>query len=150
MRSQIGFSWSSVAIAGIGAGVGASVSKQLNLTDALGQPTSNSLGNDLGRAAVNAGANALSQLAIRGGKINWQQVATDTILNFAQNTGQRYANANALNDAQIAKAKQTPVAGINANDDPTYSTRPKGSFTQDLLSSSQVEAAAIKDRKSVV
>ena len=90
MRSQIGFSWSSVAIAGVGAGVGASVSKQLNLTDALGQPTSNSLGNDLGRAAVNAGANALSQLAIRGGKINWQQVATDTILNFASTRLQGY------------------------------------------------------------
>ena len=44
-------------------------------------------------------------------------MATDTILNFAQNTGQRYANANALNDAQIAKAKQTPVAGVNYSQD---------------------------------
>ena len=33
--SQIGFSWSSVAVAGIGAGVGASISKQLGLIDAL-------------------------------------------------------------------------------------------------------------------
>ena len=93
--SQKGFSWSSVAISAVGATAGAYASDKLGLN--VKNP---SVGQDLGRAAVNAGANALSQLAIRGGKINWQQVATDTILNFSQNrisslvAEQRAANGN--------------------------------------------------------
>lgn len=86
--SQQGFSWSSVAISGIAAPMAAFASNQLGLAkmDAQGnlRPANLSTGNDLGRAAVSAGANALTQLAIRGGRINWQQVATDTILNFTQ------------------------------------------------------------------
>ena len=126
--AQKGFSWSSVAIAGIGAGVGAYASDKLGLNG-----RNPSAGQDLGRAAVNAGANALAQITIRGGKVNWQQVATDTILNFSQSR------------ISSLVAEQRAAQG-NANDDPTYSTRPKGSFTQELLSSNQVEAAAINDK----
>ena len=126
--AQKGFSWSSVAISAVGATAGAYASDKLGLNIRNLSP-----GQDLGRAAVNAGANALAQITIRGGKVNWQQVATDTILNFSQSR------------LSSLVAEQRAVQG-NANDDPTYSTRPKGSFTQELLSSSQVEAAAINDK----
>ena len=100
----------------VGATAGAYASDKLGLNGRNPNP-----GQDLGRAAVNAGANALAQITIRGGKVNWQQVATDTILNFTSSRLQGYADdkraetAKAANDAQIAKAKQTLVVGSNAS-----------------------------------
>ncbi|ROH83497.1 hypothetical protein ED236_12270, partial [Pseudomethylobacillus aquaticus] len=89
--SQQGFSWSSVAISGIGAAAGAVASDKLNLTttNALGvvSQVGTTTGADLGLAAVNAGGFALTQLVVNGGKVNWQQVATDTVTGFIQNRG---------------------------------------------------------------
>ena len=66
---------------------------------------------------MNAGANALSQLVVRGGKINWQQVATDTILNFTSSSAQRYVdNGNVDRNAELMAQQRremgndTPVA----------------------------------------
>ncbi|MCZ8217436.1 MAG: hypothetical protein O9262_14425, partial [Cyclobacteriaceae bacterium] len=78
--SQKGFNWSSVAISGIGAAAGAALSDNLKLNT-----VGTGFGADLGRAAVDAGAFALTQLAVRGGKVDWQQVATDTVTNLIQN-----------------------------------------------------------------
>lgn len=87
--AQKGFSWSSVAVSGIAAAGGAALTDQLGMTttnaNGITRPLSTTLGNDFGIAAANAGVNALTQLAIRGGRINWQQVATDTITGFLQN-----------------------------------------------------------------
>ncbi|ROH83776.1 LysM peptidoglycan-binding domain-containing protein, partial [Pseudomethylobacillus aquaticus] len=89
--SQQGFSWSSVAISGIGAAAGAVASDKLNLTTTNAQGVVSQVGTttgaDLGLAAVNAGGFALTQLVVNGGKVNWQQVATDTVTGFIQNRG---------------------------------------------------------------
>nr|WP_272227477.1 LysM peptidoglycan-binding domain-containing protein [Methylophilus methylotrophus] len=90
--AQKGFSWSSVAISGIGATAAAFATNQLGLTqfDSQGQikPVSTQFGADLGRAVVETGAFALTQLVVKGGKVNWQQVATDTVTNLIQNRAQ--------------------------------------------------------------
>ncbi len=88
--AQKGFSWSSVAISGIGAVAGAAISDKLGLgyyenTSLLSNTT---VGADIGRAAVQAGANALTKLVVRGGKVDWLQVATDTITGSIQNRQQ--------------------------------------------------------------
>ena len=84
--SQKGFSWSSVAVAGVGAVAGAALSDQFKLTNNYGATINGTgFGADLGRAATSAGAFALSQLVVKGGKVNWMQVATDTVTNFIQN-----------------------------------------------------------------
>jgi YD repeat-containing protein len=87
--SQKGFSWSSVAISSIGAAAGAAISDKLgySTTDAQGitRPTDTKFGTDFGRAATTAGAFALTQLVVKGGKVNWTQVASDTVTNFIQN-----------------------------------------------------------------
>lgn len=108
--SQKGFSWSSVAIAGVGSAAAAFATNQMGLTkfNAKGQlvePANTKLGTDFGRAAVDAGAFALTQLAVRGGKVNWQQVATDTVTNLIQNRARSIAEDE--RNAQIKKATTT-------------------------------------------
>ena len=134
--SQQGFSWSSVAISGIGAAAGQFASKQLGINN-----INNPVAQDLARAAVNAGANALSQVVVRGGKINWQTVATDTILNFTSSRLQSYANESNANKNAALVAQQRRDAGVD--NEPLYSTAPtqKGDFTRELLNSQAVEAA---------
>ncbi|WP_124553669.1 LysM peptidoglycan-binding domain-containing protein [Methylophilus methylotrophus] len=111
--TQKGFSWSSVAIAGVGATAAAFATNQMGLTKfgAQGdmQPSNTGFGNDLGRAAVEAGSFALTQLAIKGGKINWQQVATDTVTNLIQNRA----------ESNVAKQNglTTPVYGNTFDED---------------------------------
>ncbi|WP_229008412.1 LysM peptidoglycan-binding domain-containing protein [Methylophilus sp. Leaf408] len=104
--TQKGFSWSSVAVSGIGATAAAFATNQVGLTkfDAQGQiqPNETTFGADFGRAAVDAGSFALSQLVIKGGKINWQQVATDTVTNLIQNR----AESNAIEENTKAAKKQ--------------------------------------------
>jgi YD repeat-containing protein len=85
--AQKGFNWSSVAISGIGTAAGAAISDHFELSnhkDGLGT-IGTKFGDDLGRAAIDAGAFALTQLVVRGGKVNWQQVATGTVINLIQN-----------------------------------------------------------------
>jgi YD repeat-containing protein len=81
--SQKGFSWSSVAVAGVGAVAGAALTENLGLNKL--SPDMSVVGAKFGRAAVDAGAFALTQLVIKGGKVNWMQVASDTVTNFIQN-----------------------------------------------------------------
>ena len=107
--SQKGFSWSSVAISAVGATAGAYASDKLGLNGRNPNP-----GKDLGRAAVNAGANALAQITIRGGKVNWQQVATDTILNFTSTRLQGYVeakNAELIAQQRAAQGNTTTYSG---------------------------------------
>jgi YD repeat-containing protein len=102
--AQKGFSWSSVAIAGIGATAAAFATNQMGLTqfDAQGQiqPRDTAWGTDFGIAVVNNGAFALTQLVVKGGKINWQQVAADTITDLIQSRVQ----SNAIEKSQIAES----------------------------------------------
>jgi YD repeat-containing protein len=114
--SQKGFNWASVAIAGIGAATGAAISDnlQLSTTNELGINSSvrTDFANDLGRAAVDAGAFALTQLVVKGGKINWQQVATDTITNLIQNKAESRAQ-----DAAKKATLASPTYGATFDED---------------------------------
>lgn len=140
--SQKGFSWSSVAIAGIGAAAGSYAADKLGLNTGIN--AGNVVSKDLGRAALSAGANALSQVVVRGGRVNWQTVATDTILNFTSSRLQStFAEANANKNAALV-AQQRRDVGVD--NEQLYSTVPtqKGDFTRELLNSQAVEAAEDK------
>lgn len=111
--TQKGFNWSSVAISGIGAAAEAAISDKLQLTSNYGALTNGTnFGADLGRAAVSAGSFALTQLVVSGGKINWQQVATDTVTNLIQNR----ADSSAQEAAKKA-ALATPTYGATFDED---------------------------------
>jgi YD repeat-containing protein len=97
--SQKGFSWSSVAISGIGAAGGAALTDKFKLTKNYGADINGTdFGDDLGRAATTAGAFALTQLFVKGGKVNWQQLATDTVTGLIQNR----AESNVVKKASVA------------------------------------------------
>ncbi|MGY1490586.1 phospholipase effector Tle1 domain-containing protein, partial [Methylobacillus pratensis] len=115
--SQKGFSWSSVAISGIGAAVGTATTNRMGLTqfNAQGQvqPVGSTFGDDLGRAVVSAGSFALTQVAVQGGRLNWQQVAADTLTDLIQN---RAANNQAAGTKiELSKAQQPGIALDSTN-----------------------------------
>ncbi|WP_124553492.1 LysM peptidoglycan-binding domain-containing protein [Methylophilus methylotrophus] len=129
--SQKGFNWSSVAISGIGAAAGAAISDKLQLTSNYGALTNGTnFGADLGRAAVSAGSFALTQLVVSGGKVNWQQVATDTVTNLIQNRAESKAQDVAVQnwfDGLTQQQKDTYLkSNLVSNDDSRMILRPDG------------------------
>jgi hypothetical protein len=86
--AQKGFSWSSVAVAGIGAAAGAAISDKLfGEVNSLGLRTGDyamkSMGNQFiaqtTAGVIESGVNQLTRIAIQGGKVNWTSIASDTV-----------------------------------------------------------------------
>jgi YD repeat-containing protein len=116
--TQKGFSWASVAISGIGTAAGAAISDHFELSnykDGLGT-IGTKFGDDLGRAVIDAGAFALTQLVVRGGKVNWQQVATDTVTNLIQNRANSKAQEDAIEKFNSFKSFNSSEYGNNVGD----------------------------------
>lgn len=129
--SQKGFSWSSVAVAGIGSAAAAYATNEMGLTKFNDkgrlEPTDTKLGTDFGRAAVDAGSFALTQLVIKGGKINWQQVATDTVTNLIQNRAQ----SNSIEKAKFTEPEEQQKSNkqAKAHSDMVADARKYNNFT---------------------
>ena len=126
---QKGFSWSSVAASAVGGAVGNGIGSKVDSVvrnngfgSFAGLAGLTTTGNFISGAVTGVAsslASQITQIALDGrGKLSWVAVASAGLSNGVGRAVGAYKAEQAVNDVQIAKAKQTPVAGIRlANSD---------------------------------
>ncbi len=134
---QKGFSWSSVAASAVGGAVGNYVGSKFNVIGASGAAD---LSKTITKGVVSgmAGnvASQLTQIAINGkGRLDWASVAVAGVYGVQAGFNER--------DRVNADIVQQQRAALGVNNEPLYSSAPKGAFTQALLNSQAVEAAQL-------
>ncbi|MCB5190294.1 HNH endonuclease, partial [Methylobacillus arboreus] len=103
--SQRGFNWSSVAVSAVAAPATQTLTNQMNLA-----PIGESLGSDLARATTGALVAATTQVAIQGGRLNWNAVAADTLTSLILS---RSVSSNTAPGITLTKAESSGIALTN-------------------------------------